>query len=248
MNLLLAVEHLLDRGGHVFDVVNDPRYLVAEFGAAYLGQIQAEHIARHDLGEEALRGRHGDFGARVGVDHRIGLARDRRPVGIAYRQHLRALFAGVTDGHQCVHGLAGLADSHHERRLVDDRIAIPEFGGQLDFACDTSPVFDGVFSDVPGIRGCPAGHNNDLVYFAEILIAETHLVELELPVEAIATAQRIGHGLGLLGYFLEHEPVVAALFGGIHIPVHLVGTRLRGVAVEIGDVNGIGPDRDDQVG
>jgi glucosamine--fructose-6-phosphate aminotransferase (isomerizing) len=43
--------------------------------------VKYARVQRGDLGDERLRGCHGDLGPRVGVDHGIRLARDRLHVG-----------------------------------------------------------------------------------------------------------------------------------------------------------------------
>ena len=73
--------------------------LVAVLGAPHLGEVEPEQVAGDQLGQEALGRRDADLGAGVGVDDRVGLARDRRAVGVADREHLRALLARVPDRH-----------------------------------------------------------------------------------------------------------------------------------------------------
>ena len=80
-----------------------------------LREVEPEQVAGDQLGEEALGRRDPDLRPGVGVDHRVGLARDRRAVGVADRQHLGPLLPGVPDRHQGVGGLAGLADRDHQR-------------------------------------------------------------------------------------------------------------------------------------
>ena len=92
-----------------------------------------------------------------------------------------------------------------------------------------------------------AGDDHDLVDLAELGIGEAHLVEVEQPLPVHAAAQRIGHGLGLLRDLLEHEEVVAALFGGRGIPGDREGLRLAHLAVKVGDDHVIARDLHDLV-
>ena len=83
--------------------------------SADTADVQGEQVQRGDLGDERLGRGDRDLGAGVRVDDRVGLARDRRALRVADRQRARAALAGVLDGHERVHGLAGLADRDDER-------------------------------------------------------------------------------------------------------------------------------------
>ena len=49
-------------------------------------------------------------------------------------------------------------------------------------------------------------------------------------------------GLGLLVHLLEHEVLVAALLGGLDVPVHLVDGTLQLAPEHVGDADASGPD------
>src|SRR5699024_12378274 len=59
-----------------------------------------------NLCQKGLGGGHGDFGAGVGIQRGVGFAWDGSTLGIADRDDLRTLLAGVAHGHEGVHGLA----------------------------------------------------------------------------------------------------------------------------------------------
>ena len=61
------------------------------------------------------------------------------------------------------------------------------------------------------------------------------LVEVQRPVRREPAAEGVAHRLGLLVDLLEHEEVVAALLGGVGVPVDVVGLALDRRAVEVGD-------------
>ena len=86
--------------------------------------------------------------------------------------------------------------------------------------------------------GGAAGHDEDLVDVAELLIRQALLVQHDPVVDEVAQ-QRVRYRVGLLGDLLEHEVLVAALLGGRGVPVDVepavVDVRHGGVAVEIGD-------------
>ena len=52
------------------------------------------------------------------------------------------------------------------------------------------------------------------------------------PSSTQAVGQRLGHGVGLLVDLLEHEGLVAALLGGLVVPVDLVDLALDRAAVD----------------
>ena len=70
---------------------------------------------------------------------------------------------------------------------------------------------------------------------------------MRTPVVVDAAAQGVGDGVGLLGDLLRHEAGPAALVAGRGVPRHLELLGLDGVAVEVGDGDGVGGDRDDLV-
>ncbi len=101
---------------------------------------------------------------------------------------------------------------------VQNRVAVTEFAGQLDLDGQPGPVLDGVLGQQPGVIRGAAGHHEHLVDLAQLLIGQPLLVEHDAAVDEVAE-QRVGHRGGLLGDLLEHEVLVAALFGGRHVPV-----------------------------
>ncbi len=164
-----------------------------------------------------------DLRTGVGVDHRVGFARDGRAVGVADRQHLRALFPGVSDRLQGVGGLAGLGDRHDQGALADDRIAVAKLRGQFDLTGDPAPVLDGVLGDHTGVEAGPGGDDDDLLDRAQFGLVDADLVELQRPGGGVAAQQGVGDRLRLLVDLLAHEPVVAALLGRREVPVDVVG-------------------------
>ncbi len=224
-----------------------PGDLVAELRAPHLREVEREQVAGHQLGHEALGRRDADLGAGVGVDDRVGLARDRRAVGVADREHLGALRAGVPDRHQGVGGLAGLADRDHQGVPGEDRVAVAELVGELDLAGDPGPVLDGVLRDEAGVERGAARHDDDLVDLAELVLADPDLVELQGAGGVVAAQRRVRDRPRLLVDLLAHEPVEAVLLGGREVPVDVVGLGLGGRAVEVGDLDALAGDRDDLV-
>ncbi len=199
------------------------------------------------MGEEALGGSDADLRPGVGVDHRVRLARDGGPVGVADRQHPGALLAGVPDGHQGVCGLPGLADGHDQGGRPDDRIAVAELAGQFHLARDPGPVLDRVLGHQAGVEGGAAGDHHDLVHTAQLGFGDADLVQGEPVLLVAAPEERVGDRAGLLVDLLAHEPVVATLLRRREVPVHVVGADRGRLAVEGGDLHRLAGDPHDLV-
>ena len=77
------------------------------------------------------------------------------------------------------------------------------------------------------------------------MVRQPLLVEHDTAIDEVAE-QRVGHCLGLFGDLLEHEVLIAALFGGRHVPVDVKMPSIRVIrlAVEIGDAVAVGGDHD----
>ena len=86
---------------------------------AQLREVEAEQVAGDDLREERLRRGHGDLRSGVRVEHGVGFARDRRAEGVADRDDLRALLAGVAHGHDELVALDERVHVLDDVRVVD---------------------------------------------------------------------------------------------------------------------------------
>ena len=211
-----------DQVGHRLEFAVLARHLVGVLGAAGLRERKSDKVIGRDLGQERLGRRHTDLRPGAGVEHRVAFARDLAAVGVADGQHLGLLLLGVPHCLQRVGGLTRLRDGDDERVAVQNRVAVTEFAGQLDLDGQPGPVLDGVLGQQPGVIGGAAGHDEHLVDFAQFLIGQPLLVEHDAAVDEVAE-QRVGDGGGLLGDLLEHEVLVAALFGGRQVPVDMKG-------------------------
>lgn len=240
-------EDAVDLAGDRGELAHHRTDLVAPFGAAYLAEVERHEVAGDELGEEGLGGGDGDLGPGVRVEDGVGLARDRRAVRVADGEHLRALFAGVPQRHQGVHGLAGLRDGDDEGALVEDRVPVAELAGEFGLAGQPGPVLDGVLGDHPGVEGGSAGDDDDLVDLPQFGGREAHLVEVERALPVDPAEEGVGDGPGLVGDLLEHEGGVSALLGGGRVPVDVVRAHLGGLTVEPGDDDALAAQLDDLV-
>ena len=167
LDLVLIVDDLLDFLGNLPQLVEDLVHFVGKHIAAQLRQVQAQKIHGRNLGEECLRGGHGDFRAGMRIQAGVGLPRNGRTVSVADRNHLCALLPGVADRHERVHGFTRLGQGHHQGFLVHNGVPVPELVGQLHLGGDTAPVFDRIPGHHAGIGGRAAGNDNDLVDAAQ---------------------------------------------------------------------------------
>src|SRR5699024_6464416 len=106
---------------------------------------------------------------------------------------------------------------------------------ELHFHGETVPMLDRVLGNHSGVIGRSTSDNYDLVYVAEVLVRHPDLVERDVTGFGKTAAQRVGDGLGLFGYLLEHEVFVAVFFGRRRVPVDLEVVAVGALAVEIGD-------------
>ena len=132
----------------------------------------------------------------------------------------------MLDGHQGVHGLAGLADGDDERALVGDRVAVTELVGEGDLDGDAGPVLDGVLGDHAGVGGGAARHDDDPVDVAQLVLGDRHVVEHQAAVDVGAAEQGVADRVRLVVDLLLHERRVAALLGGRGVPGDLVRLAL----------------------
>ena len=232
----LVVQYPLDFFGHALELLQDVPDLVAVHRALHLRQIQAQQIGGDDLRDEGLGGGDRNFRARVRVEHGVGFAWDARALRVADCQHARPLFAGVAQGHQRVHGLAGLRDRDDQRARGQNRVAVTEFMRELHLDRDAHPMLDRVLGDHARVACRAACHDDDFVNLAEHVQPDMHFVEHDIALVVEAAEQRIGHGLRVLVNLLVHEGRPAAFFrrGSVPIDGETFGI-LRRVAVEIGD-------------
>ena len=111
---------------------------------------------------------------------------------------------------------------------VQNRVAVTELAGQLDLDGQPRPVLDRVLGEQPGVIGRAARHHEHLVDLAQFLVAQSLLVEDDAVVGEVPE-QGVGDRGGLLGDLLEHEVLVAALFGGRQVPVDMELAEVDGV-------------------
>ena len=96
----------------------------------------------------------------------------------------------MAQGHQRIHGFAGLRNGHHERTRGQNRVTVTEFVREFDFHGDTHPVFDGVFGYLAGVAGGATGHDDDFVDGLEVVFVDTHFIKESQPPFSAAEASQ----------------------------------------------------------
>ena len=120
--------------------------LVGQFAARLAGRDR-ERRQHHELAGEGLGRGDADFGTGQRRQHGLALARDRRGRHVDDGERVRALRLGVAQRGQRVGGLAGLRDEDREIALAQRRLAVAEFGGDIDLDRHAREPLEPVFGD-----------------------------------------------------------------------------------------------------
>ena len=115
--------------------------------------------------------------------------------------------------------------------------AVAVLGGDLDVHRDARPVLDQVPADQAGVVRGAAGHDVDPLDAREGGVVEAEADQLHRAVGAQAVADRVPERRRLLVDLLEHEGLVAALLGGVLVPVDLL--RRAGGELEVAVPDGV---------
>ena len=101
--------------------------------------------------------------------------------------------------------------------LVHDRVTVAELTRKVSIDRNVRELFERIFARLTGIKRRAAGRDHDLVEAHELRIGHLQLVKHN----AVILHTRVERGLDgtrLLHDLLEHEVLVAALFGSLNIP------------------------------
>ena len=114
--------------------------------------------------------------------------------------------------------LAGLRDPDHQRVLRQDGVAVAPLAGDVRLDRDPGPLLDDVAPDDACVISGAARDDHDAPEIPDLELGQPDAVEHELPAPG-AVADRLADRLGLFVDLLEHERLVAALFGNLVVPV-----------------------------
>ncbi len=147
------------------------------------------------------------------------------------RQHRRSALACLAHRGERVGGLAGLGDADYEVAWADDGVAVAVLGGHVDLDRYPCPLLDRVATDQPGVVGGAAGDHHDPLYPGEDGLVEGSLLgEIDAVPARGAIGDGVRHGIRLFVDLLEHEGVIAALLGGLFVPLDALHRALHGLA------------------
>ena len=203
--------------------------------------IDRQQIDHGKLRTVALRRRHGDLRPRPGVKHVVGFVRDGAADDVHDGNDAGAEALRLPQRGERVGRFAGLADDEDEDAVVDDRVAVAEFGSDVHFNGDMGLALEQIFRDDADVIGGAAGDDENFADVFEFFLCQAYAVEDD-PAVPDAWGDRVAHGLGLLHDLLGHEVVVTALFRRGNVPVDMGRFLLHRVQVHVVDRDSAFPD------
>ena len=245
MTARVALEQLLDELGDGAQLVAEPLELVLALRAARPRQAQGQQQQGSDLGRVRLGRRHADLQAGAREQHVVGVARGLAAHDVAEREDRRAGLPGEPHGGERVGRLARLGDADHQRVGAEDGLAVAELAGHVDLHRHARQLLDGVAHDEAGVIRGAAGDDEDAPQAAQHLVADADLGEVDGAVLEQAAGERVAKRRRLLVDLLEHEGLVAALLGGVVVPLddRLLAHERR--AADVAELRAFGAKRDD---
>ncbi len=145
------------------------------------------------------------------------------PITLVIASTVAPALARLAHRRERVRGLAGLGDPDHEVAGTDDRVAVAVLGGDVHFDRHPRPFLDRVAAHQAGVVGGSAGDDHHSLDIGEDrLVERARLVQIDAVAARNAIGDRLGHGVRLFVDLLEHERLVAALLGGLLVPVDLL--------------------------
>ena len=191
---------LATRSGMAVDLAGEAHAFVAGKAAA-AAELERHHEQHGHLAGEGLGGGHRDLRAGVQIDAAAGLAGDGGADDVAQAHHEGAFLVGLAHGGQGVGGFAGLGDGDDQVAAAEDRVAVAELGGLLDFGVDVGQVLEGVFADQAGVQRGAAADEDHAAEFREIARRGAHAgehrgaeVEIEAAADGVGAASRVARG------------------------------------------------------
>jgi len=204
-------------------------------GAANLGEVEGENEEGGELGGEGLGGGDADLGAGVGGDGALGFAGDGGADDVADGEGLGAFGDELALGGDGVGGFAGLGDEEADGVGVGDGVAVAVLGGVVDVDGEAGEALDHELAGEASVPGGSAGGDGDLGGGAELVVGDGQIVEEDFTgFEGDAAEGGVADGAGLLVDLLEHEVLVAGLFGHDGVPGDALNFQGEGFALEVG--------------
>ncbi len=142
------------------------------------------------------------------------------------RERVHALRLGIAKRGQRIGGLAGLRNEDRQIALAQRRLAVAEFGGDIEFDRDAGQPLEPVFGDKACVARGAAGHDRNAL---DVLEVERQLQRQRHPLgrHVDVARQRVADHFRLLVDFLGHEVAIIGLVdqkrrrtGFQHLAVH----------------------------
>ncbi len=207
--------------------------------AAQVRQQHGQHVLIDQRRDERLGGSHADLRSGLHGDVTIRQAHGLRADGVDNAPKHGTFAASLFHGRQSVRGLARLADRQQGCALIDDRIAVAQFGGDRDLHGNARNVLDQVLAHHARVGGGAAGCDDDAIDLSSQRLIQMQIGQPDAAVNEVdAARQRVGHGARLFVDLLLHEVPILALLCRDRIPGHIMDFRLDCSALERFDANG----------
>ena len=194
--------------------------------AARLAGGNRDRGQHHQLAGEGLGRGDADFGTGQRRQHGLAFARDGRGRHVDDGERVHALRLGVAQRRQRIGGLAGLRNEDREIALAQRRLAVAEFGGDIDFDRHAAEPLEPVFGDIAGIARGAAGDDRDALDVLEVerqFDRQRHALGRHVDI----ARQRVADHFRLLVDFLGHEVAIVRLVdqerrraGFQHLAIH----------------------------
>ena len=163
------------------------------------------------------------------------------PTTLQMARVLRAFGDELGLGGEGVGGFAGLGDEEADGVRVGDGVAVAVLAGVVDVDGEAGEALDHELAGEAGVPGGSAGGDGDLAGVADLVVGDVQVVEEDVAgVEGDAAEGGVADGAGLLVDFLEHEVLVAGLFGLDGVPGDALDFEREGGAVEVGEGDACG--------
>ena len=222
--LLDGVRHRLHLADQLVDDVLRER-------PAVLREPHAQQVHRGDLAGEGLGCRDPDLEPGAGVEHGVRVARGLTAHDVRQGQDRGTTLAGQPHGGQRVRGLARLGDPDHEIVGAHDRVAVAVLRGDVHLDGYPRPLLDRVAAHESRVVAGPAGDDDDAPDLRRQVCRQLELGEVDAVEARKAIRDRLGDRIRLLVDLLEHEGLVAALLGGVLVPLDRLALALDRLAL-----------------